>query len=235
MHNNRKKTVGIIGGMGPFTTSDLFHRIISYTNAAKDQDHIEILIVNDPKIPDRTKSIQEDSVDAYYEKLLTNAKKLVHTGADFLVIPCNTSHFWLSKLENDISVPILNMIQGTKEYVEKNYSTAKNLGILATDGTIKSKLYESYFDTYTITTPNPDVQQRVMDLIYGENGIKAGSIDERNKNILIDLANILMNDGADHIVLGCTELSLFYGKLDKNIFIDPIEILAKNTIKYAGY
>lgn len=234
MAEQATKVVGIIGGMGPYPTADLFQRILDYTEADADQGHLEILIVNDPRIPDRTNSIKAADGDAFYDKLLYNAERLTKMGADFLVIPCNTSHFWFSKLEEDVSIKALNMIEATRNAVIKGNPGVKKLGLLATDGTVKSKLYESFFDSVDLLTPSEDSQRAVMELIYGPRGIKAGFIDVENKERLRRLADELLEGGAQQVILGCTELSLFYRQLNSDRFIDPIDILARRTIEYAG-
>ena len=117
-----KKTIGIIGGMGPLATADLFTKIINLTKASKDSDHIHILIDNNPKIPDRTSAILYGT-ESPLPYLIESANRLVSAGADFLIIPCITSHGFYDELSDNVSIPILNIAEETAKYLVKNSLT----------------------------------------------------------------------------------------------------------------
>ncbi|GAH53208.1 unnamed protein product, partial [marine sediment metagenome] len=107
-----EKIIGILGGMGPEATVDLFHKIIKFTPAKKDQDHFRIIIDNNPKIPDRTAAILgkgEDPLPALQE----TARNLEKAGVDFIIIPCNTAHYFLPQIQKSVNIPVLNMIEET--------------------------------------------------------------------------------------------------------------------------
>ena len=162
-----KKIVGIIGGMGPLATSDLFNKIIKYTDANKDSEHIHILIDNNTSIPDRSKFILNGG-ESPLNEIVSSAKKLENAGADFLIIPCNTSHYLYDEIIKKVNIPIVNMIDEVAKYLEKN--NIKKVGLLATTGTIKSGIYKKYFDLHNIETiiPNEEEQEIVMSFIYDE-------------------------------------------------------------------
>jgi len=103
-----QKIIGILGGMGPEATLDLFHKIIKLTYAEKDQDHLRIIIDNNPKIPDRTDAISGTGKDPL-PKLIVTAQILEKAGADFIIIPCNTAHYFISEIQQSIKIPILTL------------------------------------------------------------------------------------------------------------------------------
>jgi len=140
-----EKIIGILGGMGPEATIDLFYKIIKFTPAEKDQEHLRIIIDNNPKIPDRTNAILGTGKDPLPE-LITTAKNLEKAGADFIIMPCNTAHYFISKIQKNISIPILNMIQETANDVKRVFPDFKKVCLFASKGTYKTKLYNTFFD-----------------------------------------------------------------------------------------
>ncbi|AGT34197.1 hypothetical protein OCC_13515 [Thermococcus litoralis DSM 5473] len=134
-----EKVIGILGGMGPLATVDLFKRIVLKTPAKKDQDHPRIIIYNNPKIPDRTAYILGKGENPLPE-LIDSAKKLEKWGADFIIMPCNTAHYFADEIQKAIKIPLINMIEETASYVEA--LGVKRVGILATTGTIVSGIYQ---------------------------------------------------------------------------------------------
>lgn len=227
-----KKTAGIIGGMGPQATIDLFQKIVSNTDSSSDNEHIHIIIDNNTDIPDRTKSILANS-DLPLKYLSQSAKKLESIGADFLAMPCNTAHFFYDRLKKEVNIPIINMIEETAKYLkEKN---EKNLLLLATTGTIKTQIYQNIFNKYNlnIITPEKDFQVEIMSAIYDY--VKEGKPYDKGE-IFTQYLNQAIANNIDRIILGCTELPILFeeNKLDYKI-VDPTLVLAKTIIKTAGY
>ncbi|HSQ89794.1 aspartate/glutamate racemase family protein [Romboutsia sp.] len=223
------KTVGIIGGMGPLATIDLFNKIVTMTNAKCDNDHIHILIDNNTKIPDRTSFILGNGENPTYE-LEKSAKHLEEIGADFLVIPCNTAHYFYNNIKNGVNIEVINMIEETAKSIAS--SGIKKVGLLSTTGTIKAKVYDSIFEKYDIELikPNEYGQSVIMDLIYG---IKEGREVSDKKNMM-DILNYLKEQGAFYIILGCTELPIAVKMLEiEGNFIDPTSILARVAVSKA--
>lgn len=226
------KTIGIIGGMGPLATAHLFERIILRTNAENDQDHISVLIYNNTKIPDRTKAIIAQGEDPSIE-LIKSAKKLEMSGADFLIMPCNTAHYFIDDIINNIDIPIINMLKETVSYTYDKYGQDIIVGLLATNGTIQSKIYEHYYNEVGIKIITPDkTQNKVMSFIYDV--IKSGKY-EIGPSLMLEAVEELKEMGANTFLLGCTELSSadFMYKFEGN-YINPIEILAEKSIILAG-
>ena len=231
-----KKQIGILGGMGPEATSELFSLIIKNTKAQNDQDHIPVLIVNNPKIPDRSMYIM-DKGPSPVKMLVEGALKLEQMGADIILIPCNTAHFFLKQIKEKIHVPIIDMIKETARYVLCKYPEIKRYGLLTTSGVYKTAIYKEAFEDVALEIINPDTlyQQQNMTAIYGINGIKAGFKTIPGKILLQSVANLIEN-GAGAIISGCTEISLVLKQPHISIpLINPLKILAEKSIQLAGY
>lgn len=226
------KTIGIIGGMGPLATVHLFERIVLRTKAQKDQDHIRVLIDSNTNIPDRTKAILNSSEDPV-EELVNSAQILENSGADFLIMPCNTAHYFIDEIRKYVNIPFINMPEVTVEYTYDKYGKDTIVGIMATDGTIKSKIYENYYSKLGIKTVVPvKTQKKIMEFIYDV--IKKGNYNT-GTDLLFECANELKELGATAFLLGCTELSSaqYLYKFEGN-FINPMEVLTERAIIYAG-
>lgn len=227
-----KKVAGIIGGMGPQATVDLFQKIVLNTKSDSDNNHIHILIDNNIDIPDRTKSILNNS-DLPLKYMSESAKKLESIGAEFLAMPCNTAHFFYDRLQETVNIPILNMIEETAKHLKSKGD--KNLLLLATTGTIKTGIYQKIFSKFdlNIITPKGEFQEEVMSSIYDY--VKKGISYNKEDKFKTFLESELKND-IDSIILGCTELPILFSEnnFDYNI-VDPTLILAKAIITTAGY
>ncbi len=227
-----KRVLGIIGGMGPLATADLFRKIIEHTEALRDQDHIHILIDNDTLIPDRTAAILNGS-DAPLEEMSRAAQRLVQAGSEILLIPCNTAHYFYEGLCGRVSVLVLNMLEETAKQL--SVMGIRRAGLLATDGTIRSGVYEKYLRKYEIepVLPSQAAQQQVMHLIY--DGIKAGNTSFDTKPFCAVLEE-LEKQGAEILILGCTELPIAFSQYQlPGRCIDPTTVLAEAAVRAAGY
>lgn len=226
-----KKTIGILGGMGPLATADLFCKIITHTQASKDQEHIPILIDNNTAIPDRTTALLHGGDDPMPE-MTKSAKRLEAAGADVLIMPCNTAHNYFELLQQRVNIPFLNMIDLTcQAMLEKGVTTA---GLLATTGTIQTGIYQRYASQYGITIFCPDdVQQEdVMQLIYS--GVKAGNESFAVKPVQ-QCAQELLARGAQVMILGCTELPVAMQMYPLSFpAVDPTLELALAAIRFAS-
>lgn len=225
------KRLGIIGGLGPMATAYFLQLIVEMTDAKTDQEHIEIVLHSKPQIPDRTGFILGKSTENPMPQLLEVGKSLVLQGAEVIAIPCITAHFFQRQLEAEIACPILHAIEEAARYLRA--AGISKAGVMATDGTIASQLFQDIFAQYEIACviPEPEGQKKVMHLIY-EN-VKAG------QPIEMDLFNAvqaeLSEKGAEVILLGCTELSMI--KRDCEIgdgFLDVMEVLARQAVLACG-
>ena len=227
-----KKTLGIIGGMGPLATVDLFQKIISLTSAETDHDHIHIIVDCNTNIPDRTQAILHGGENPLRE-IAGSARRLIQAGAQILMMACNTAHHFYKEVTQDVDIPILNMLQETAIAVQKRGIT--RVGLLATDATIQMRLYHEPLaeQGIDILLPSSNGQQQVMDLIY--KGIKAGNFSIDIQPFLQELQR-MQQKGAQAFILGCTELPVAFERfLIPFVTIDPTEILARTAILAAGY
>ncbi|MDD3219338.1 MAG: amino acid racemase [Lachnospiraceae bacterium] len=233
-HLNIYKTIGIIGGMGPAATCDLMKKIIRHTNSPDDQHHLHICVDSNTNIPDRTAAIIHHGKSPVPE-LVKSAIRLQSLGADILVMPCNTAHYFYQDIVSYLDVPLIHMPDETSAYLKKNQIT--RVGVLATDGTIQSKVYDKSLKQYAIEPvyPTDKHQEIVMSLIYDY--VKKGIVskedlpDKEIRDILADLRN----QGAQKIILACTELPIAFKSLGiSQNQIDPTDILAQAAIQYAG-
>lgn len=228
----KEKVIGILGGMGPEVTAELFFRIIKESPAEKDQDHPRIIVDSNPKIPDRTAAILGEGENPLLEMVKT-AKNLERAGADFIVMPCVTAHYYYEDLRKSVKIPVLNMIELTAQAVREEFPNVKKAGFLGTTGTVKAKIFDNPLNRVGVKVvyPSDENQKRVMEAIYTY--IKAGKILE-GRTIVINEANNLIAVGADAIICGCTEISLVLkeGDITKPL-IDPLQILARNAVMVA--
>ncbi|WP_313370521.1 amino acid racemase [Sedimentibacter sp.] len=226
------KTIGIIGGMGPLATVDLYSRVVMRTKAQKDQEHIHVIIDSNTNIPDRTKAILGGCIDPTIE-LIKSAQRLEQAGADFLIMPCNTAHFFIDKIKERVNIPFINMVEETVKYTFNKYGRGTVVGLMATDGTIKSKIYENYYNDMGIKTVIPEkTQEKIMKFIYDV--IKSGKYEE-GTGLFSECVNELKDMGAEAFLLGCTELSSaqYLYKIE-GPYINPMEVITESSIIYAG-
>lgn len=245
LHHGKKASapfkLGIVGGVGPAATVDFMDKVIRNTPASRDQDHIKMVVEQNPQIPDRTANLLHREADPTVA-LLSTCKRLEAAGVHAIAIPCNTAHAFVPSIQPHLRVPILHMLEETIGHIHKRYGTAKPVGLLATSGTVQSRVYHAIAEAagLTLVVPDPLHQSKVMEAIYGEEGVKAGYTSGRCKDNLLDAAAHLADSGAQVLILGCTELPLLlpqceHFKLgDRTVaLIDPTEILARRCVELA--
>lgn len=230
---HREKVIGILGGMGPEATADLFLKVIKATPAKKDQDHLRIIIDNNPKVPNRTLAIlgKGKSPLKQLQEMIHNLEK---AGAEIIAMPCNAAHHYYNELQESTNIPIINMISETVAYIYENFPDIKKIGLLATTVTIKARIYHKAITKMEVITPDEDAQETLMNAIFGEQGIKAGYTQGNSRSDILKVAEMLINKGAEAVIIGCTEISLVLSQEDLPIpLIDPSEILAASVVRKA--
>jgi len=228
----KEKIIGILGGMGPEATIDLFQKIVKLTPAKQDQEHLRIIIDNNPKIPDRTKAILYGDENPLPE-LIRTAQNLERAGVDFIIIPCNTAHYYYHEIQKTVNIPILNMIKETAIYLNQSSPHIKKVSLFATKGTYKAGLYEAHLRNLNIITliPTETEQNQLMEIIYQ---VKAAQDLNKLKKQVIEIAQSQIINGAQAIIAGCTEIPLILKNGDIKIpIIDPSLILAQKAIEKA--
>ena len=225
------RIIGIIGGMGPEATADLYLKIIKNTKVKKDQDHFHVIIDSNVKIPDRTNAILYNGEDPT-PALIQTAKNLEKLSVDLACIPCITAHYFYDVVQQSVNYKIINIIEALVKYIKKNYPNIEKVGILSTTGTIKTKLFNQYLKDYAILYPTDEIQEEnVMEAIYGEKGIKSGGNPEIATGLLMTAGEGLIKRGAEVIVAGCTEIGLVLSKDTFNVeTLDLLEIASTALI-----
>ena len=223
--------LGVLGGMGPQATQVFYQCVLDRTDASSDQEHLPTLILSDTLMPDRTQAILSGNTEPVYQRLLKDAKLLESCGCTAIAIPCNTSHYFVDRLQQEIHTPIIHMIRETARCLLQQGKHRP--GILATDGTIQSGLYQKECQALGLdaVAPDPEIQKVVMSVIYDE--IKRGERGSREKFLIIDRALRAM--GCDCAILACTELSVFrtYHALPP-FYVDAMQVLAELAVVRCG-
>ena len=224
------KAIGVIGGMGPAATADFFSKLIAATGAKRDQDHLRILVDNNPRVPDRNAAIAGKGPSPG-PMLAASAAGLERLGAQCITIACNTAHAFEAEIKAAISVPFLSMIDAT---VEASLAAgAERVGVLAADGCRRAELYQRAYAARGVEALilSDDAQDAFMQLIYR---IKAGDIGMETRNAMKAHAIHLNARGAQAIVAACTEVPL---ALDADALAVPLisstDALVSRTIAFA--
>ena len=228
------KTIGILGGMGPLATADLFRKITCLTKADCDNDHIRVYIDSNARIPDRTAAILAGGTDPVPE--MTSAlRHLEACGADCIIMPCNTAHYFLPQLQAKTKTPFLSMLAATAKTCAAKFP-GKTAAVLGTKGTLATGLYDRALEAESVRFLLPEETERdeLMRLIYDV--VKASKPLLPETEAWRALLDGLRARGADYFILGCTELPILADTLPvSGPFVDPTAELAKAAIRFCGY
>jgi aspartate racemase len=231
-----KKKIGILGGMGPEATVRLMGLIVSLTKAEKDQEHLPVIVSNNPEIPCRTGAIL-DGGSSPLPFLIEDALMLQNAGVDLIVMPCVTAHYFYNGIIERIETEFPSLLELLLDHVRFELKGIRTVGLLATDGTVRSGLFQRQFSPHgvSIAVPSEDQQALLMNALSGPNGVKAGFKEQPKRALLGVLQNLITSDKPDAVIAGCTEIPLVLEQADIDIpFIDPLRILAEQTIIRAG-
>ncbi|TCB73349.1 aspartate/glutamate racemase family protein [Acinetobacter sp. ANC 4173] len=224
------KAIGILGGMGPQATVDAMNKIIKNTAAHCDQEHIPVITVSIPDIPDRTKSIINQD-NKPLKKMGEYLKILENANVGCIIIPCNTAHFWFDQLQQQTHTKMISIIEATVGFILK--SNAQEICILATSATIDTELYQKKLAVHQIPfiLPEPEIQQQIMQSIYS---YKSGDI-AKSKEIMSNIIKLYDFNPARKFLLACTEIPLIledWIKENPELFIDATDVLIRNAIEW---
>lgn len=223
--------LGILGGLGPAASCYFYQMITDHTQAARDQDHIDLVLSSRATTPDRTEFILGKCRTDPFAIMERDAQMLVRYGATVIAIPCNTAHYFFDRLADALPVPVLHMPRLTVQQAIAGGCT--KLGIMATTGTVITGAYQKMCAEQGLACAVPDEadQEALMQIIYGQ--IKQGK--RADMAVFDRIAGHLKAQGCDMAVLGCTELSLI--KRDEKLgrfYLDSSEVLAKRSIEACG-
>lgn len=204
--NSAPLLLGLLGGMGPSATADVFNKIIANTPANSDQEHIPIIVRSVPQIPDRTKALLKGGASPE-AALAGGARSLCDAGAKLIAITCNTAHHWYDVVVAASSAPVLHIADAVLAELDSRATRGARLGLMATEGTMASGFYQRRLSDagYEVLTPSLEAQmQMVTPSIFFA---KAGRWEEA-RECAVRAAEELLEAGAEIVVLGCTELPL---------------------------
>ncbi|KWO35525.1 aspartate racemase [Burkholderia sp. MSMB1459WGS] len=233
--------VGVVGGVGPAATVDFMHKIVRNTPATRDQDHIKLLVEQNPQIPDRTENLIGEGPDPTIS-LYATCRKLEAGDADIIAIPCNTAHAYVERVQPYLGIPIVNMLTVTAQHIRSTFPTLRKIGLLATSGTVASGVYRKALEAAGLeqVVPSPERQADVMNAIYGPRGVKAGFTTGACVDDLTAAINEMAADGVDVVILGCTELPLILPHSSATTaqghtvtLVDPTDVLARHCVARA--
>lgn len=226
------KLVGIIGGMGPDATVDFMSRVLQATPASTDQDHVRMVIENNPRIPSRQLAMRGEGKDPG-PAIAAIAARLEVAGAEFLVMPCNLAHAWQSDIEAAISIPFVSIIDASVQSALDRSAGGSAVGLMTTPGCYTAGLYQQALATSgrPVITQTPDELAETMSLVEK---IKSGDQSEEVASGLRALASKLVDRGAMVLIAACTEFPLVLDESMFNVaFVSSTDVLARKTVAIA--
>ena len=224
------KTVGIIGGLGPETTSEFYLDIVFSCQKITKKARPGIIISSVPLPYEIEEDLIEKNIgsERYIPFLIKEAKRLEEAGADFIVMPCNSLHVFIQEIRNVVDIPVLSIIEETVKFLQKN--NLNKVGIISTSATIDNKLYENAFKKADINYNTPDKFQQakmgkfILNLVTGQQ-------NNRDREELIQIINDFDKKNVDCVALACTDLQLLIPKHPSLKIFDTMKILANATIE----
>ncbi|WP_291844533.1 amino acid racemase [Bradyrhizobium sp.] len=232
MDRSDELVVGVMGGLGPEATHDFFGKVLAHSNARTDQQHLHLIIDNNPKTPNRNDAIAGVGPSPG-PALATMAQRLEEAGADFIVMACNTAHAYEKDIRRAISKPFVSLIDEVVAEVRRSHSEVRRVGLLAAQGCIDSQIYHKAFRSagIEVVTPDPPSQSELMKLIYR---IKSGERDDSVRSSMRALAERLSQSGVGVLIAGCTEVPLVLTSQSCTLpLVDSTDVLARRCVSYA--
>jgi len=226
--------IGILGGMGTQASLDFCNKLAKLNRGKLDQDYPMFILYNKSNTPKRPENLKK-----YYNvlnALVDGCKMLQKNNCKFIVMPCNTAHYWHKDIQKKIKIPLLSMPKEVYVHTNKRCKKKSKIGILCTEATLKTKVYNNYFDkNFRLISPNVKLQKNSVNKAI--KFVKMGKVKEAEK-ILKPAVNFLIKEKCKKIILGCTELPIaifayksFKKAKDSKIFIDPNLLLDEVYMK----
>lgn len=231
MMHKAHKTVGVIGGMGPDATVELMRRVIAATPAQDDADHIHMLVDNNPKVPSRLKALLDGGGENPGPVIAQMAKGLEQAGADFLVIPCNTAHYYHHYAQDAVDIPVWHLIRLSLQAIREHYPV-KRIGLLASSAVQKIELFEPFFAEAGLQLIYPDEAAQVV-IMRVIRAVKAGALTDE---LLAEYNQAVAGmPGVEAYLLGCSELSVLLNRHEQALpVVDALQVLAEAIVAECG-
>ena len=226
--------IGILGGMGTQAGLDFCNKLAKLNRGKLDQKYPMFLLYNKSNIPERPKNLKK--YNNVLNALVDGCKMLQRNKCKFIVMPCNTAHFWYDDVQKKMNIPILSIPKEVYKNTKKNTSKNSKIGLLATEATLNNNIYHKFFlNDYAIISPNKNLQKNSVNKAITL--VKKGKVKEAEK-ILRPAVNQLIKKKCKKIILGCTELPIaifayksFKRAIESKIFIDPNLLVAEVCMK----
>ncbi len=229
---DRHTIVGVLGGMGPDATVAFMQRVIDATPAEDDIDHVHLLVDNNPKVPSRIKALIDGDGENPGPTIAAMARRLEKAGAAFLVMPCNTAHYYWQYAQDVVDIPVWHIVERTLDTIAHRLPGAR-VGMLCSPALRKIRLYEGFAQDRGLSLVYPNDEDAVLDVIRA---VKRG--EGRNPDTIVAFiraATELSDLGADVLVLACTELSVIGDGLEASIpVVDTLQVLADDVVAAAN-
>ena len=229
-----QKIVGILGGMGPESTAVLLQKIMRLTPAAVEQDHLRVIIDSNPKIPNRTDALLFGNLKPVIEALCETAGGLERAGAEVIGMACNTAHAFLTEVRASVEVPVVDMIGEMALQARQAFGKQTVVGILATDGTMRTRLYHEALESNHLEgvgPVGPGVQNAVMDTL---DTVKLHGVSDEAKGAISVAIGDVTAQGATALIAGCTEVALVLERYPPNLpWLDSLTVLADALVREA--
>ena len=226
------RAIGVIGGMGPAATVDFLAKLLAATPAERDQDHLRVLVDSNPKIPDRNQALA-GAGPSPAPVLAEMARGLERSGAEALVMACNTAHAFADDIRGAVRIPLISIVEESADELARSVGAGATVGVLAADGCLAAGLYQRALAERGLkfVAPAADDQARLMRLIYG---VKAGDTGPAARAGMKALAEALVAQGADVILSACTEVPLLLKTADVDVpLLDSTDVLVRRTVAWA--
>lgn len=228
-----EKVVGVIGGMGPEATVDFMRRLVARTPARDDRDHLHVLVDNNPKVPSRIAALIEGTGEDPTPVLCAMAKGLQAQGADFLVMPCNTAHYYLPTIARSVTIPVLDMVDLSIRKLAAEDPRPQRVGLLASPAVRLVGLYKKRMDQTGLQAILPEPQDEAT-LLAIIKAVKANRLDDNHRQAYGRIAKNLSDAGADALLVACTEFSVIGAPAGTACrVVDALDVLVEETIAAA--
>lgn len=228
--NERDRLVGVIGGMGPDATVDFMSRVLAYTPAKTDQDHVRMLVDHNPRIPSRQLAMRDEGDDPG-KVLASMAVRLQAGGAEFVVMPCNLAHAWEVDIRSAIDIPFISIVDEAVSRALQYSDGDGAIGVLTTPGCFTAGLYQRALEGHELVLQSVDELSETMTFVER---IKAGDKSEEVATGLQSIAERLVSRGARALIAACTEFPLVLQPAMFTVpFVSSTDVLAEKTVALA--
>ncbi len=230
------KIIGVLGGMGPEATLDCLHKILANTQAEIDQEHLRVLVDINPQIPDRTSAVLRNG-ESPVPALVKSCQGLAAAGADFIIIPCVTAHFFYDQFSKQSPLPIISILDVVVQTIKKDYPDYNRIGLMSTDGTKQSGIFQKALakEGLEIVLLDDDTQTEVMKGIYDLKSSLDPEVRVSVTRRFSRAAQTLVDNGAQAVIAGCTEIPLALSQENLSVpYFDSLTLLARAAIRAAG-